>query len=202
MDKESKNSNHPPNESDQSGIGRRSLVKGLASTPIIFTIASRPAWANRCTVSGHLSGNLSNPNTDGESTQCTYVVFGEDSFKMGDNGPYYMMLWGSGILGSLSHMSDVSVLGVTSSERLSIADVFALQPSEPGAKDLKIEVLSRLNAILWEELTAYFNNQSSRATSVTYMAITDMGFYYPFTKLEIGGSSQDYRADWDSFKKL
>jgi hypothetical protein len=35
------------------------LRSGLASTPLILTIASRPVWGINCTLSGQLSGNLS-----------------------------------------------------------------------------------------------------------------------------------------------
>lgn len=45
---------------NHSGASRRKFVKGVATaTPIILTIASRPVWARNCSLSGQLSGNLS-----------------------------------------------------------------------------------------------------------------------------------------------
>ncbi len=43
---------------------KRKLLKGLVATaPVVMAISSKPALANFCTVSGFLSGNLSNPNS-------------------------------------------------------------------------------------------------------------------------------------------
>jgi len=43
--------------------GRRKFLVGAAvSTPVILSIVSRPALGGACTVSGFLSGNLSNPH--------------------------------------------------------------------------------------------------------------------------------------------
>lgn len=40
--------------------GRRGFLRGLvAASPAILTVAGRPAWANRCTHSGNMSGNIS-----------------------------------------------------------------------------------------------------------------------------------------------
>lgn len=42
---------------------KRKLLKGLVTTaPVVMAMSSKPALANFCTVSGFLSGNLSNPN--------------------------------------------------------------------------------------------------------------------------------------------
>ena len=44
---------------------RRRLAKaGVASVPVILTLTSRPVWSSSCTISGMLSGNLSNPNEE------------------------------------------------------------------------------------------------------------------------------------------
>lgn len=44
---------------------KRRLLKGLAtSAPVVMAVSSKPALANFCTVSGFLSGNLSNHNED------------------------------------------------------------------------------------------------------------------------------------------
>lgn len=48
--------------------GRRRFIKGAAGVaPIIMTVASRPVLANNCSVSGAMSGNVSQP---GNSIAC------------------------------------------------------------------------------------------------------------------------------------
>lgn len=46
--------------------GRRRFLKGagIAAPAVIMTVSSRPVLARHCTVSGTLSGNLSNPDDD------------------------------------------------------------------------------------------------------------------------------------------
>ena len=44
---------------------RRQLITALTLSPIALTLASRPAWANGCSVSAQLSGNLSHQGTIG-----------------------------------------------------------------------------------------------------------------------------------------
>jgi hypothetical protein len=46
-----------PKKSDPT---RRRLLIGLAGTPILASLPSRPAWGQECSISGMLSGNLSN----------------------------------------------------------------------------------------------------------------------------------------------
>lgn len=44
---------------------RRRLAKvGIASVPVVLTLTSRPVWGSSCTISGMLSGNLSNPQEE------------------------------------------------------------------------------------------------------------------------------------------
>jgi hypothetical protein len=51
-----------PNDTIQSkNQSRRKFIKGAAAaTPIVLSVASRPVWARNCSLSGQLSGNLSN----------------------------------------------------------------------------------------------------------------------------------------------
>ena len=46
---------------NKDSLSRRNFLKksALVSAPIIMTIASGPVWARNCTMSGRLSGNLS-----------------------------------------------------------------------------------------------------------------------------------------------
>jgi len=51
--------NHPDSR-------RKLLQAGLAAAPLVATIASRPAWAvtDKCSISGNMSGNVSNADTE------------------------------------------------------------------------------------------------------------------------------------------
>lgn len=39
--------------------GRRGFLKGAAAGSVLFSVSGRPAWANNCSMSGMMSGNLS-----------------------------------------------------------------------------------------------------------------------------------------------
>lgn len=55
---------------------RRRLTKaGIASVPVILTLSSRPVWASQCTISGMLSGNLSNPDAEESCEGCPSHVW-------------------------------------------------------------------------------------------------------------------------------
>lgn len=53
----------PPEASQNDAIdqSRRKLTGAALGVSAIFTLASRPVWANQCTISGMASGNLSTP---------------------------------------------------------------------------------------------------------------------------------------------
>lgn len=55
-----------PAEGQTSSTRRRLLKGAVSSAPVIFTVASRPVWARNCSLSGQLSGNLS----DQDGTTC------------------------------------------------------------------------------------------------------------------------------------
>lgn len=55
------------------GLSRRNLIRGMSAAPIVLSVSSRPVWAAGCTISGHLSGNLSNP----QDTDCTSQAEGK-----------------------------------------------------------------------------------------------------------------------------
>ena len=58
----------PEPEMDSGGADRskRRLLRGVITTaPVVMAVSSKPALANFCTVSGFLSGNLSNHATEG-----------------------------------------------------------------------------------------------------------------------------------------
>ena len=56
----------PPEASQNDAIdpSRRKLTGAALGVSAIFTLASRPVWANQCTISGMASGNLSAPQGD------------------------------------------------------------------------------------------------------------------------------------------
>ena len=49
---------------EQIGSRRQFFKKAAIGTALISTVASRPVWAVGCSVSGQMSGNLSNPDID------------------------------------------------------------------------------------------------------------------------------------------
>lgn len=64
-------SDHTPNTQDTPPEGsqgdaidqsRRKLTGAALGVSAVFTLASRPVWANQCTISGMASGNLSQPH--------------------------------------------------------------------------------------------------------------------------------------------
>ena len=50
---------------------RRKLTGAALGVSAVFTLASRPVWANQCTISGMASGNLSAPQGAAACTGCT-----------------------------------------------------------------------------------------------------------------------------------
>lgn len=58
-----KNQDTPPKASQNDAIdqSRRRLTGAALGVSAVFTLASRPVWANQCTISGMASGNLSAP---------------------------------------------------------------------------------------------------------------------------------------------
>lgn len=58
-------------DSDQQLSRRRLLKTAVKAAPVILTVASRPVWARNCTLSGQLSGNLSDQGGDCAGEGCT-----------------------------------------------------------------------------------------------------------------------------------
>jgi hypothetical protein len=56
-------------ENDTVDQSRRKLTGAAIGVSAVFTLASRPVWANQCTISGMASGNLSAPKVTCEG--CT-----------------------------------------------------------------------------------------------------------------------------------
>ncbi len=66
-----------PTENSGADLSRRKFSKtGLLAAPLIYTLASKPAFGNHCSISGHLSGNLSKPH-DHECGGCTPGYWGQ-----------------------------------------------------------------------------------------------------------------------------
>lgn len=59
MDEQKELSSSSESSMRNKGLNRRNLVKGVLATPVVLSIASRPAWGTNCSISGLLSGNLS-----------------------------------------------------------------------------------------------------------------------------------------------
>lgn len=71
---EQQNPESPTTQPDQSADpSRRRFAKGsiAVGSAVLFTLANRSALANQCSVSGMMSGNLSNPQTQVVCEGCT-----------------------------------------------------------------------------------------------------------------------------------
>ncbi|TDY03795.1 hypothetical protein EDC23_0165 [Thiohalophilus thiocyanatoxydans] len=60
-DHESRDTRPAGSAGERHDESRRRLIRGAAAAPIIFTLASRPAWGGVCTISVMASDNLSHP---------------------------------------------------------------------------------------------------------------------------------------------
>jgi hypothetical protein len=83
----------PSEESKNDAIdtSRRKLTGTALGVAAVFTLASRPVWANQCSISGMMSGNLSAPKvtcegcTPGYWMQCQHLdSWGPTGFKTDD----------------------------------------------------------------------------------------------------------------------
>ncbi|MDZ7803446.1 hypothetical protein [Thiohalophilus sp.] len=70
-DKVKEDVTQPTPDDSQHDAGRRRLIRGAAATPVIFTLASRPAWGGVCTISVMASDNLSHPGRTDDCRGCT-----------------------------------------------------------------------------------------------------------------------------------
>ena len=104
---------------------RRKLNGAALGVAAVFTLASRPVWANQCTISGMASGNLSKPHetcegcTPGYWFECQHLdswvptsfkpddkfntVFRVDDYKDGMGNPYTLLDVMGGIHGNMNH---------------------------------------------------------------------------------------------------
>jgi len=72
-------------KSAANGNARRKFLKGAAAvTPVLLSVNSAPVWARNCTLSGQLSGNLSNHDDEicgGEG--CSPGYWGQRGYQVG-----------------------------------------------------------------------------------------------------------------------
>lgn len=156
---------------------RRSFIKkGALGAALVTTISSKSAWAGACTVSGALSGNLSNNQL---TPSCVLKGYSHGSWKHPDgNGKnrwdFVMQYY------SFTPTSTISTLftnHVLSSALVDLADDTILEAIEDSgtAKGLaKQQITAALNAYLFAAMkTAYLND-----SSVDFSSIVDADFYY------------------------
>lgn len=99
--------------SEPSSPSRRRLAGAALGAGAVFTLSSRPVWANQCSISGMMSGNLSKPQVEchgctpgywkvdphldswaatGFSTTDTFnAVFGVTQYTRRDGTPYTLL---------------------------------------------------------------------------------------------------------------
>ena len=58
---------------------RRFIKRAIVAAPFILTVASRPVWACNCTMSGQLSGNLSDPDGTCGGEGCSWVYWRDNT---------------------------------------------------------------------------------------------------------------------------
>jgi len=84
-------SNQDKNLYGAKGDARRKFLKGAAAvTPVLLSVNSAPIWARNCTLSGQLSGNLSNHDDEicgGEG--CTPGYWGNRGYHVGSWHPQF-----------------------------------------------------------------------------------------------------------------
>jgi len=99
-----------PPVSEAIDSGRRKLAGSALGVAAVFTLSSRPVWANQCTISGMMSGNLSRPTHACEGCtpeywrQCARLsswgylpnqhfnaVFGVANYVDQNNNPYTLL---------------------------------------------------------------------------------------------------------------
>lgn len=122
----------PPEASENDAINqsRRKLTGAALGVSAVFTLASRPVWANQCTISGMASGNLSAPPgpscagcTPGYWSKCQHLdswvatgfspndvfntVFGVTQYVNPQNNQPYTLLQVLGLHGNGSCTPDV-----------------------------------------------------------------------------------------------
>ena len=200
MNKESNKSRTLSATQSEKKVGRRNLVKGLASSPLIFSIASRPVWAEPCTPSGerslHPSATRHDPTGIGG---CVAKLFSIESLR--DESA--TMFWSStqGIFRQ-SYFPTDRTFDLLTSTVFDLADGngfpefipdASLQPpdeppieppvlslalsDDPSIDDeTRIKTAILLNAHIWNKLVAIL--ESSSIPNDAYLAIVDAGFYY------------------------
>ena len=107
-------------QNDPVDPSRRKLTGAALGVSAVFTLASRPVWANQCSISGMASGNLSAPKvtcegcTPGYWMQCQHLdswvgfkttdlfntVFGVSQYVNPQNNKPYTLLQVLGLQGS------------------------------------------------------------------------------------------------------
>lgn len=166
------------NESKISHSNRRSLIKGLAGAPLILTIASRPVWANKCSVSGHLSGNLSHPTA---SQQCTFKVLSPGGFTQSNWAP---TLW-SNYLNAYFQLTSLAKDLLAISNPVGVENTLTIEQALGGGNhgDLRQATAAALNAIVWERMVDLYNTQNTNYPG--YQTISQAGFFFPVTLWEV-----------------
>lgn len=67
-------------DADSGAHSRRAFVRRASAATFLTTVASQSVWAGQCSVSGHLSGNLSNV---ANSVVCTLTAYSPGAWRNG-----------------------------------------------------------------------------------------------------------------------
>jgi hypothetical protein len=180
-----------PSEMDKTNSRRGFFKKAAIGSALITTVASKPVWANQCTLSGNLSNNTSNHD---ETTHCALSGFSHGGWKAnrsmtGAARSYYGVMKGlNGVIINVD--SKISVLFGGSAPNITIQQAL----DKVGATGYNTNFLAQitaaaLNAALWQCIKAQCEDGSC---SIASLGI-DNRFYWPKTV-------EDYRNDFISLQ--
>jgi hypothetical protein len=111
---------------------RRFIKRAIVAAPFILTVASRPVWAANCTLSGQLSGNLSDAGDPcgGEGCSADYWVDHTDMWHYEfQPGCVFDSVFGTNVFGTDTLGDVISKNGENGVKRLGREAVAALQNS-------------------------------------------------------------------------
>ncbi len=195
-------SNKPTLDRPASGAQRRTFVKTAAGAALLSTVVSRPVWANHCSISGNLSGNLSGQEHE---EPCTLASYSPGAWLNGS---------GSGLWEHVSPYTLSSTVG----SLLGVAELVSQKKNGNGlTADSSIQealgggshgwerqcCAAALNALLWQSL---LHACEASPADCSELSDADSTFYFPYTLADIrttylAGSGPDQQL-WEQAQTI
>ena len=185
-------------QSKASPVGRRKFLKvASVSAPIISTIASKPVWAGHCSISGNLSGNLSNHHDD---QPCSFNTYSHGGWLNGSASNLWVYLPSSYQKGSdLANLLPVPFIAGTILDALN--GNLAVPNNQKGW--IQQATTAALNAVLWEQAVLTYQSNPNHPM---FNDIAD-DFYFPVPLSEIQaiyalGKDQVQQDAWEEIQNI